>query len=136
LDGPDARRYAWVDERDDSGVTLREHFRRQFQDVCGRLAEVYTSDGQIDAAIDVYHDLTDMDPYDEHSFRALFRLRAQAGDLEGLEAEERRMHELLAEAAEDDEEAEGTDEPDRETMEEYRQLLEGLRERDRQPAAV
>ena len=35
------RRYGWLDERDGSGVTLREHFRRLFQQASLRLAELH-----------------------------------------------------------------------------------------------
>lgn len=136
LDGPDARRYAWLDERDASGVTQREHFRRLFQNTCTRLAEAYASVGRTEDAIEVYHDLTDMDPGDERLFQALFRLRAQTGDIEALEAEEQRMRELLREASEDDDATAATAEPDGETMEEYRRLLEALRAKQREPAAV
>jgi two-component SAPR family response regulator len=132
LDGPDVRRYAWVDERDDSGVTLREHFRRLFQDACARLAAAYTSAGRIHEAIDVYHDLTDMDPSDERLFQALFRLHAAAGDLAGLKAEERRMQTLLRDLALDlDPLDTQVQEPDRETMEEFHRLCASLRDRER-----
>ena len=137
FDGPDARRYGWLDERDDSGVTLREHFRRLFQNACSRLAEAYTSSGQVAQAIDVYHDLTEMDPSDERLFQALFRLRAQNGDVSGLEAEEKRMRELLRDLAADLDSTEQTpEEPDAETVQEYRRLLEGLRAQQREAAAV
>ena len=131
LDGPDARRYAWLDERDDSGVTLREHFRRLFQNTCMRLAEAYTAAGRLAEAIDVYHDLTDMDPSDERLFQALFRLHAEADDLLGLEEEERRMRRLLRELSA---ELGGTDgqseEPvNKETMQEYQRLLASMRRR-------
>jgi two-component SAPR family response regulator len=137
FDAPDARRYGWLDERDDSGVTMREHFRRLFQNACSRLAEAYTSRGQIAQAIDVYHDLTEMDPSDERLFQALFRLRAQSGDISGLEAEEKRMRELLRELSADLDSADlVADEPDAETMQEYRRLLDGLRAQQREAAAV
>jgi DNA-binding SARP family transcriptional activator/LysM repeat protein len=139
LDGPDARRYAWVDERDASGVTLREHFRRVFQNSCIRLAEAYSATGQLEAAIELYHELTDMDPADERLFQALFRLRAETGDRHGLEAEERRMRQILSEISEDAADGQPA-EPERETMEEYRRLLSGLLAREpehqREPAVV
>jgi DNA-binding SARP family transcriptional activator len=139
LDGPDARRYAWVDERDGSGVTLREHFRRVYQNSCLRLAEAYSATGQVEAAIELYHELTEMDPADERLFQALFRLRAESGDRQGLEAEERRMRQILSEISEDAADGQPA-EPERQTLEEYRRLLSGLLEREadhqREPAVV
>ena len=133
MDSPDAHRYAWVDERDESGVTLREHFRRLFQNASLRLAEAYTSLGCTAEAIEVYHELTEMDPSDERLFQALFRLQAEAGDVLGLQAEERRMRQLLRDLAADMEEADPkSEEPDQETLQEYERLLASLRE----PAAV
>jgi two-component SAPR family response regulator/LysM repeat protein len=142
LDGPDARRYAWVDERDDSGVTLREHFRRMYENASLRLAEAYAATGLVDASIELYHELSELDPGDERLFLALFRLRAKSGDRPGLEAEEQRMRRILRELAEDAEDVRGAEpvEPDSQTMEEYRQLLAGLREHEpehqREPAVV
>jgi DNA-binding SARP family transcriptional activator/LysM repeat protein len=141
LDGPDARRYAWVDERDGSGVTPREHFRRVYQNSCTRLAEAYAGVGELGAAIELYHDLTEMDPADERLFQALFRLRARCGDRQGLEEEERRMRQILHEMSEGTDDVEGQSaEPDGETLEEYHRLLAGLLEREpeqqREPAVV
>jgi two-component SAPR family response regulator len=137
MDSPDAHRYAWVDERDESGVTLREHFRKLFQNACMRLAEAYASLGRAAEAIEVYHDLTEMDPSDERLFQALFRLRAEAGDEIGLKTEAQRMRQLLRDLSTDVDDAEATpEEPDPETLEEYARLMAGLRERQREPAAV
>ncbi|MBV9893706.1 MAG: hypothetical protein JO020_06040, partial [Chloroflexi bacterium] len=133
LDGPDARRYAWVDERGDSGVTLREHFRKLFHNACLRLAEAYTSTGRVEDATEVYHDLTEMDPADERLYVALFRLRACADDLSGMEAEHGRMLELLRELADDLDPADPqVPEPDAETMAEYQRLYAGVLERQRE----
>src|SRR4029077_14657806 len=101
LHGPDANRYAWLDERDDSGVTLREHFRRLFQQASFRLAELYAASNELSAAIDVYRELTDADPADERVWRALFGLHAQRGDRVALVREEHRMRESLRELAAD-----------------------------------
>ena len=57
LEGPDVRRYAWVDERDASGVTLREHFRRLFQQTSIKLAELYAVVGDYAASIELYDEL-------------------------------------------------------------------------------
>jgi two-component SAPR family response regulator/nucleoid-associated protein YgaU len=138
LEGPDARRYAWADERGASGVTLREHFRRLFQNGSFRLAEMYAAAGELEASIDLYRELSELDPGDERLWRALFRLHAQRGDRVALVREEYRMREALRDlAAEVDDDA-GDDLPDAndETAQEYQRLLTSLRDREREPAAV
>jgi two-component SAPR family response regulator len=138
LEGPDARRYAWVDERDNSGVTLREHFRRLYQQASVRLAELYVCAGAMDAAMDLYHELTEIDPGDERLWRALFRVHAQRGDRLGLVREEHRMREALHDlAAEvDDQRGLQMEDPSRDTIQEYQRLLSSLGDREREPAAV
>jgi DNA-binding SARP family transcriptional activator len=136
LEGPDARRYAWLDERGDSGVTLREHFRHLFQNASIRLAELYTVDGALDQAVDLYRELTDIDPADERLWIALFRVHAQRKDRRALIEEESRLRQSLRDLAE---EVEITgqphaDEPSPETSDEYRRLLASIQERE--PAAV
>ncbi|GAC1318004.1 MAG: hypothetical protein NVSMB2_12420 [Chloroflexota bacterium] len=130
LDGPEARRYGWVDERDGTGVTLREHFRKLYTTASSRLAEMYanTADGYA-AACDLYRELTELDPVDERLWRALFRLHAERGDRPALVREERRLRELLREfAAEGDATSlDGLDEPSRELSVEYQRLLDGTR---------
>ncbi|MCA1647177.1 MAG: hypothetical protein LC797_17540, partial [Chloroflexi bacterium] len=138
LEGPDARRYAWVDERGDSGVTLREHFRRLFQQASTRLAELYAVAGELGAAIDLYRELTEIDPGDERLWRAVFRLHAERGDRTALLREEHRMREALRGLAGELEEASDAQmaDPSRETVDEYRRLLAGLRDSERAPATV
>ena len=140
LAGPDARRYAWVDERDPSGVTLREHFRRLFQQASVRLAELYATNGDIDAALDLYRELSEIDPGDERLWRALFRLHAERGDRLALMREERRMREALRELADEVNDQPGAQfqEASRETAQEYQRLLASLgeREREREPATA
>jgi nucleoid-associated protein YgaU/two-component SAPR family response regulator len=135
LTGPDVRRYAWLDERDDSGVTLREHFRRLFENASVRLAELYTEANDLEAAIDVYREITDVDPADERLWQALFRLHARRGDRDALVAEEQRLRQTLRELAEELEAPDDAraDEPGLELVQEYQQLLAGLRAREPAP---
>jgi two-component SAPR family response regulator len=136
LTGPDVRRYAWLDERDDSGVTLREHFRRLFQNASIRLAELYSDAGRLSAAIDLYRELTQIDPADERLWQALFRLHARRGDREALVEEEQRLRRTLHDLAEELDLADDAhaDEPAGETTQEFQRLLSGLVERE--PATV
>jgi len=39
--GRGAQVYEWVDERDESGVSLREHYREEYYRVAQRLARLY-----------------------------------------------------------------------------------------------
>src|SRR5262249_41403375 len=63
--GHDTRRYSWVDERDVSGVTFREHFRRHFLQATLMLAQLYTEGDRFDEAIQLYRELAELDPGDE-----------------------------------------------------------------------
>ena len=138
----DARRYAWVDERGADGVTLKEHFRRLFQQATAALAELYVEAEQLDAAADVYEELTELDPCDERFWRALFRLCARRGDRRGLVRHERRLRETLLQLAADEaDDEEGprivlATEPSPETQEEFQRLLGELDMRERTPTAV
>jgi DNA-binding SARP family transcriptional activator len=138
LEGPDARRYAWVQERDDSGVTLREHFRRLFQQTSTKLAELYAEAGDIGASIELYRELTEIDPGDERLWRALFRLHAQRGDRTALMRAEQHMREALRDGAAEPENSSTPqiEDPSRETIQEYERLLATLREPEREPATV
>jgi two-component SAPR family response regulator len=138
LAGPDARQYAWLDERGDSGVTLREHFRRLYQQANTRLGEAYVADGELQSAVDIYRHLTDIDPTDERHWRALYRVHAQRGDRLGLLREERRLrlmlHDLAAEIGQAGDPV--AEEPSREMTQELQRLLAGLRDAEPETAAV
>jgi DNA-binding SARP family transcriptional activator len=138
LEGPDAHRYAWVDERDDSGVTLREHFRRLFEQASTRLAELYAISGDLDASVVLYRELSEIDPSDERLWRALFRLHAERGDRLALVREEHRMRAALRELAAEVDVAGSAQiaDPSRETLQEYQRLLGGIQDRERKAAAV
>ncbi len=134
LDGPDARRYAWVDDRDDSGVMLQEHFRRVHHQLTFNLADLYASAGQTDGAIALYRELAQADPGDESIWRALFRLHHRRRDRPALLREERRMRQALRESDPDDAGDLGLDpdvdpevyEPSAETAFEFDRLLADL----------
>lgn len=137
LTGPDTRRYAWIDERDESGVTMREDFRRQFLQATLTLAELYTDVDQIDHAIELYRELVTIDPADESIWRALFQLHASRSDAPALMREERRLRSVLRELAlRDGEDASSLSaEPSRELQQEYQRLLSRI-EMPRQAASA
>jgi DNA-binding SARP family transcriptional activator len=131
LDGPDAHRYSWLVERGADGVTLREHFRRLYEQVTASLAELYASVGNPAAAIETYRELTELDPGNDRHWLALFRLLAQCGDRHALIREERRMRETQASLDPD-----GYAEPSRELVKEFKALLSRLDEEVPAAAAV
>jgi DNA-binding SARP family transcriptional activator len=137
LASPDARRYAWVDERDSSGVTLREHFRKLFQQTSIKLAELYAIAGD-PAAIELYEELTELDPGDERLWRALFRLHAERGDRPALMRADQRMRAALRDMTGEPDPASTPqiEDPSRETVQEYERLLATLRDHEREPATV
>jgi two-component SAPR family response regulator len=132
LDAPDARRYAWVDERDSSGVTLREHFRRILHQATGLLADLYAEAERIDEAIEGYREVADFDPDDDHVWITLFQLHARRFDRPGLLREERRMRAALrALNGTDDENAPAEScEPSRDVTAEFKRLLALIDEHD------
>jgi two-component SAPR family response regulator len=93
--GEEFRRFAWIDERDGSGVTLREHFRRLLQKASKRLADLYAESGELNAAIDLYRELTENDPAHDDLWVALFRLHARRNDRNALIAEDQRLRHML-----------------------------------------
>jgi DNA-binding SARP family transcriptional activator len=138
LDGPDVRRYAWAEDRDDSGVTLREHFRRLYHSATLSLADLYAASDQLAAAIETYREVTELDPGDERVWLALFRIHARRGDRPALLREERRMRSALRQLAgdADGKVTAGMDEPSRNTTQEFQRLLAELDATERQTAAV
>jgi DNA-binding SARP family transcriptional activator len=138
LEGPDVHRYAWIHERDESGVTVRQHFRRLFEQATLRLAELYAAAGRLETAVALYRQLTDMDPADEQLWLALFRMDALRGDRLALIRDELHYREALRELAEDlgCVAGERIEEPSREVAQEFQRLLTSLHERDREPASA
>jgi two-component SAPR family response regulator len=138
LAGPGARVYAWVDERDSSGVTLREQFRSEYLNAMSRLAAAYSTEGRSEEALELYGLLTELSPADEHHWSALFRLHARRGDRLGLLREERRLRNTLRELAVEIGQAGDpvAEEPSRTLQDEYRALLDSLRTAETETAAV
>jgi DNA-binding SARP family transcriptional activator len=129
LEGPEVRRYRWIDERDQSGVTLREYLRELLQKASERLAERYAEVGDLSASIDLYRELTEVDPAYERLWLALFRLHARRGDRDALIAEEQRLRQMLRDLADQlgaPAAAEIT-EPSQEVVWEFHRLLSDLR---------
>jgi two-component SAPR family response regulator len=131
LQGCGVRRYAWINERDGSGVTLREHFRRLLHKASERLADLYAEAGDLSAAIDLYRELTEVDPAHDRLWLALFRLHARRGDRNALIAEQRRLRHMLRDLS-DELDAGFTaavTEPSQEIVQEFHRLISGSRQR-------
>jgi DNA-binding SARP family transcriptional activator len=128
LFGPGVRRYAWADERDESGVTLREHFRRRLQHATLTLAELYADVGDVSAALATYHELIELEPGDERVWRAMFRLHAVQNDPQSLIQDERQLRAVLRELAmrEGEEPLADACEPSEETRRDFDRLLAQL----------
>jgi two-component SAPR family response regulator len=138
FDAAAARRYAWAEDRDDSGVTLQEHLRKVHHQLTWNLADVYRLSGQLDRALALYRELVERDPADESLWVALFRTHYERRDLDGLLAEERRLQQALRSAAtEDEDEDPDLDlslEPGPETVAEFDRLVADLTARQRAPS--
>jgi len=99
---------------------------------------LYATSGDLEASIDLYRELTEIDPGDERLWRALFRLHADRGDRLALMREEHRLRTALRALAADVDEigSSEVEEPNNEALQEYQRLLAGLQEREREAAAV
>ena len=135
--GADTRRYAWADERDESGVTLREHFRRLMQHATLTLAELYVGAGEVENAIDLYREASEADPGDDRAWRALFQLHTSRGDLPSLMREDRRLRALLRDLAVQAGEGPQSvaSEPSVELQQEYQRLMATI-EKPREAASA
>jgi DNA-binding SARP family transcriptional activator len=98
LSGHAARFYEWVDERGDSGVSLREHYREQYYRVTQKLARIYVEEGRAELAIPLYKDILKTEPTLEDVVRELYRCYQQLGDLSSLIREDRHLRQALREA--------------------------------------
>jgi len=117
--GRGSQLFEWVDERDESGLSLREQYREEYRQATLRLAHLYCRDGQVGRAVPLYKSLLKAEPTLEDVVRELFRCYQQLGDLGALLREERHFREVLREAyAEPDNPRDDPEEfpPDQETI--------------------
>lgn len=90
--------YEWVEERDGSGVTLREHYREEFYRATQRLARLYYQEEQAALAVPLYKELLKAEPTLEDVVRELYRCYHYLGDLTSLIREDRHLRQALREA--------------------------------------
>jgi len=98
LSGRSAGFYEWVEERDGSGVTLREHYREEFYRATQRLARLYYHEEQAASAVPLYKELLKAEPTLEDVVRELYRCYQYVGDLTSLIREDRHLRQALREA--------------------------------------
>src|SRR5262249_39378498 len=89
------RPYPWIDERDESGLTLREQYREMHRRATEALADRSLADGDAAAAVPLYRELLHAEPTLEGVARQLFRCHARLGDRAALVREERHLREAL-----------------------------------------
>ena len=100
LDGPGARAWPWA-SRPDAAVgspSLRERYRDHAYQATLALARLAASDGRLDEAVGLYHELLDAEPTLEDVVRELCRLYAELGDMDAIWAEETRLTQALQRA--------------------------------------
>jgi len=98
LSGRSAGFYEWVEERDGSGVTLREHYREEFYRATQRLARLYYHEEQATLAVPLYKELLKAEPTLEDVVRELYRCYQYLGDLTSVIREDRHLRQALREA--------------------------------------
>ncbi len=98
LAGSDTLHYSWLDDRSETGVTLRERYRDEHSWARRRLARLYHDAGQIERAIGEYKELLRMEPLLEDVVQELYRCYLQTGDLTALVKEDRKLRRALRDA--------------------------------------
>lgn len=98
LSGPNTPLYEWVDERDASGLSLREQYREDYYRATQRLAQLYVEEGHANMAIPLYKEILRAEPVLEDIVRELYRCYQQTGDLIALIREDRHLRHALQEA--------------------------------------
>ncbi|MBV9281646.1 MAG: winged helix-turn-helix domain-containing protein, partial [Chloroflexi bacterium] len=106
LTSREGRLYNWVDERDESGISLKEHYREQYNRATRRLARLWYQAGRAELAVPLYKELLEAEPTLEDVVRELYRCYGQLGDLGSLIREDRHLREALQETYSDGDDAE------------------------------
>jgi two-component SAPR family response regulator len=124
--------YKWVNAEDERGYTLWEEYREEYRQLTGRLAQLYSVDGEPERAVLLYRDLLRDEPTLEDVVRQLFRCYQQLGDRNSLIRDERLLREAIRQRYYDPEERnqdQALFEPEPETVEVYREVLADLQEK-------
>ena len=95
LSGRATRFYEWVDERDDGGLSLREHYRESFYQATKKLADLHIEGGRPDLAVPLLKNLVRIEPTLEDIVRQLYQCYGQLRDLRSLIQEDRNLRQAL-----------------------------------------
>jgi DNA-binding SARP family transcriptional activator len=127
LSGQGTREYEWVVDRDESGVTLREHYREEYKRATKRLAKLYREVGRADLAVPLLKSLLQFEPTLEDVIRDIYQCYRDLGDLSSLIREDRHLRQALRDVY-GSLDSEGADdippEPETETL--YREIRKEL----------
>src|SRR5581483_818894 len=127
------RSYQWLDERDDSGASLRERCREHYLQAMHRLGRLHYQDGELQPTVALYKRLLKFEPTLEDVVRELFRCYQGLGDLGALIREERRLRQALRDAYRDPDDPDDDPElyqPEPETVAVFQEVLTDLQNRD------
>ncbi len=106
LSGRGTRFFEWVDDRADSGISLREHYREEYYRATQRLAQSYRQLGEVTLAVSLYKNLLRAEPTLEDIVREIYRCYQQIEDLGSLIRQDRELRQALQEAYYDSSEPE------------------------------
>jgi DNA-binding SARP family transcriptional activator len=129
LSGRGTRFYEWVDDRAESGISLREHYREEYYRATQRLAQSYRQLGEVTRAISLYKSLLRTEPTLEDIVREIYCCYQQIGDLGSLIRQDRELRLALQEAYFDSSEPEVESdccEPESETVALYNEIRSEL----------
>ena len=130
------RSYAWLHERDESGLTLRERYREMHKKVTAKLADLHFRAGEPAEAAVLYRELLQAEPTMEGLVRNLFRCYHKLRDRSALIREDRQLREALREAyynPDDPDDDPGRYQPSAETVALFERFLGDL---EASPAAA
>ncbi len=129
LSGRAAGLFEWADEREVTGVSLREHYREEYYRATQQLARLHYQDGHADLAVPLHKELLKAEPTLEDVVRELYRCYQQVGNLQSLIREDRHLRQALrdAYAGFDEAEFDATDiEPEPETTALFKAIRQEL----------
>jgi DNA-binding SARP family transcriptional activator len=126
--------FGWVEERGETGVTLREELRERYRRATLELARLHQESGDARLAVPLYQSLLRAEPGLEDVVRLLYRCYHRLGDRSALVLEDRRLRQALKEMLSDPDAPDDDPElyaPQPETVALFDRLLADLNARSR-----
>jgi len=118
--------YPWIDERQENGDSLKEHYLREYCRVVRRLAQAYFKQGKPALAAPLFRAVLHADPGTESAARSLYQCYQQLGDRMSLVRDHIRLKRTLGEIYGDPGDASAHPElyqPEPETVALYEEIL-------------